>query len=118
MKTLRVYVLSYPAVLLLAFLITWVAGRLSLGHWPRASLDDPKSIGGWFAVPYVFTWLLEIVGLPVFVIGVLGVLLRAYLDATRRRSLLVVSALAVTCMAITVVLLRWDPFGVVSWYAD
>lgn len=118
MKALRAYVLSYPLVLLLAFLGTWLAGRASLGHWPRPSLDDPKSIGAWVDVPYTITGLLLVVGLPAFIIAVLALLYRAYCDEALRRRLLLVSALSIACMVATILVLRWDPLGVVAWYAD
>jgi hypothetical protein len=118
MKALRAYVLSYPGVLLLAFFATWLAGRVSLGHWPRPSLDDPKFIGAWVDVPYTITGLLLVVGLPAFAIAVLGLLYRAYCDETRRKSLLFVSVLSTVCMVATILVLRWDPLGVVAWYMD
>ena len=91
---------------------------MSLGYWPRPSLDDPKYIGAWVDVPYNVTAFLLVVGLPAFVVGVLGLLYRARRDETRRRSLLVVSALSVVCMVATILVLRWDPLGAVAWYMD
>lgn len=110
--------LAYPVVLPLAFLVTWLAGRFSLGYWPRPSLDDPKYIGAWVDVPYNITAFLLAVGLPAFVVGVFSLIYRAYRDETRRKSLLVVSALSVICMVTTIVILRWDPLGIVTWYMD
>lgn len=110
--------LSYPVVLLLAFFGTWLAARASLGHWPRASLDDPKSIGAWVDIPYTITGLLLILGLPAFTIAVLALLYRAYCDEALRKRLLIVSALSIVCMVATILVLRWDPLGVVAWYMD
>lgn len=118
MNALRAYVLAYPVVLPLAFLATWLAGRLSLGYWPRPSLDDPKYIGAWIDVPYNITAFLLVVGFPAFVVGVLSLVYRAYRDETRRRNLLLVSALSVICMGATIFILRWDPLGVFTWYMD
>lgn len=118
MKALRAYVLSYPAVLLLAFLATWLAGRVSLGHWPRPSLDDPKFIGAWVDVPYTITGFLLVAGLPAFTGAVLWLLYRAYCDETQRKSLLLASAFSIVCMVATILVLRWDPLGVVAWYMD
>ena len=105
-------------MLLLAFVATWLAGRVSLGHWPRPSLDDPKGIGGLVDIPYHLTAFLLIAGLPAFGAGVFGLLFRAYHDEAQRRNLLLVSAGSVACMILAVVVLRWDPLGVVAWYAD
>jgi hypothetical protein len=118
MKALRAYSLSYPGVLLLAFFATWLAGRVSLGHWPRPSLDDPKMIGSLFDALYTITGLLLAVGFPVFAVSVLGLLYRSHCDEIRRKSLLFVSALSVVCMVATILVLQWDPLGVVAWYMD
>jgi hypothetical protein len=118
MRTLRAYVISYPLVLPLAFLTTWLAGWVCLGHWPRPSLDDPKSIGALVDIPYTITALLLAVGLPAFALGVLGLLYSASRDQTRRRGLLLVSGFSVLCMIAAIVLLRSDPLGIVSWYMD
>ena len=91
---------------------------MSLGYWPRPLLDDPKYIGTWVDVPYNVTAFLLVVGLPAFVVGVLGLLYRANRDETRRRNLLLVSALSVVCILVTILVLRWDPLGVVAWYMD
>ena len=118
MKAIRAYVVSYPVVLPLAFLATWLAGRASLGYWPRPSRDDPKYMGRLVDVPYTITWLLMIVGLPVFTVGVLSLLYYAFRDQTPRRGLLIASALSLLCMIGTIALLRLDPLGIVSWYMD
>jgi hypothetical protein len=118
MNAVQAYVLAYPIVLPLAFLATWLAGRLSLGYWPRPSLDDPKHIGAWVDVPYNITALLMVVGLPAFAFGIISLIYRGYCDETRRRSLLLVSTLSVICMVATVLILRLDPWGIVTWYAD
>jgi hypothetical protein len=114
MKALRAYVLSYPAVLVLAFLFTWLAGRVSLGHWPRPSLDDPKFIGPLVDVPYTITGVLLVFGLPAFAVAVLALLYRANRDEKLRGSLLVTSALSAACMVATVAVLWWDPLGIVA----
>jgi len=75
-------------------------------------------IGAWVDVPYTITGLLLVVGLPAFAVSVLGLLYRAHCDETRRKSLLLVSASSVVCMIATIVVLRWDPLGVVAWYMD
>src|SRR5204862_8268518 len=90
MRTLRAYALAYPVALPLAFLCTWLAGRLMLGHWPRPSLDDPKSIGFLVDIPYTITGVLLMFGLPVFAVAVLALIWRASRDETRRNGLLVV----------------------------
>jgi len=118
MKWLRACVLAYPAVLPLAFFNTWLAGRVSLGYWPRPSLDDPKYIGPWVSVLHSVTAFLMVVGLPAFVVGVLVLSYQAYRDATHRWSLLRVSGLSVACLVAAILVLRWEPLGIVEWYFD
>lgn len=118
MKTLRIFALSYPVVLPLAFMVTWLAGRISLGHWPRPSLDDPKFIGGWVDLPYAVTGCLVVAGLPAFLGAVAGMLVMAVRDMIRRKRWLVESAVSISGMTIAVSLLRWDPFGIVACYFD
>jgi len=118
MIALRLYALAYPVVLPLAFLGTWVAGRLQLGYWPRPSLDDPKSIGLWVDVPYLWTMALLVIGLPLFAGAVLGLLGQAWVDRARRVNCLVCGGLALVGLVAAVSWLRWDPLGVVNWYMD
>ncbi len=108
MKTLRLCVLSYPAVLLLALATTWIAGRISLGYWPRPSLDDPGQIGILVDIPYFITCLLIVLGLPAFSIGILWMLCDALRDKSRKASLFITSALATLCMITAVLILQWD----------
>jgi len=115
---MRAYVLAYPALLSLAFAATWVAGRLSLGHWPRASLDDPKSIGIGVDVPYLATLFLMMAGLPAFAVSVLVLLGVAWREPVQRWRRLRLAALAITFMVATIAVLRWDPWRIVEWFMD
>ena len=116
-KALRAYVLAYPAVLPLAFFLTWVTGRLSLGYWPRPSLDDPKDIA-WLDIPYVTTGILLVVGLPIFLVANVGILQLAFINQRQRWRLIPVSILSLGLMAGSIALIRWDPLDVVTWYMD
>jgi hypothetical protein len=118
MKALQAYVVFYPAALLFAFSATWIAGRISLGYWPRPSLDDPKFIGALVDIPYTITYLLLFVGLPAFFAGASCLLYFAFRDRSRRASLLAVLALAMVLMAGSILILRSDPFRIVTWFMD
>ena len=69
-------------------------------------------------VPYIATGLLEIIGLPVFVTLVLVLIHRAWIDKSKRKRFLFVSALSVICMVATIWLIRQDPMGIVGWFMD
>jgi len=53
--------LLFPVLMAAAVYVTWVAGRVRLGYWPRVAVDDPGVIGGWFEVflaPTMFIFLI------------------------------------------------------------
>ena len=118
MKAIRLFVLTYPVALPLAFIRTWCVGRLCLGYWPRPSLDDPKSIGLWVDIPYCHAMGLLMVGLPAFGAGVGYLLYRAFRDRDRRRALLLQSAFSTVALITSILVLRQDPLGVVTWFMD
>ena len=118
MNATRVYVLIYPVLLPLAFFVTWLAGRLSLGYWPRPSLDDPKDIGVWVTVPYHLTLLLMVAGLPAFLGGNLVLAYRAYRDRQQRTHWLGVAVVSWVGLVAAITVLRWDPWQVVGWFMD
>lgn len=117
-RAIRAYALGFPFVLPIALYSTWVAARLSLGHWPRPSLDDPKHIGPWVDIPYVITRLLLIVGLPIFAVVVIALVYRAFRDESRRKNLLLTATASVLFMIAGISFLAWDPFGVGDWFMD
>ena len=105
----------YPALLVAAFYGTWLIAWLVLGHMPRPSLDDPKSISIAVDIPYVFAGSL-LVGFPAA--AILGVVLQ--LSITQRSWLRRVlwSAVLVIVWVSTIAFLRWDPLLVGEWYMD
>lgn len=120
MKALRAYIKAYPFALFIAFYATWIAGRLTLGHWPRTSLDDPKSIGGLVPFPYNFTMLLIFVGLPAFVLLELLLVGMAFAGGNpdRRKEALLFSLKAMAWFVAVIGFLFLDPFGVFEWFMD
>ncbi len=118
MNAFRAFVLAYPILLPAALLATWTAGRLSLGYWPRPSLDDPKSIGPLVDFFYRGTELLLILGLPLFLTALLALVGRAVTHRPERRPLSLVLFTALTSFCAVLLLLRWDPLQVMRWYAD
>jgi hypothetical protein len=117
-RAIRAYAVGYPFLLVGAFFLTWVAARLSLGHWPRPYLDDPKGIGGWVGVPYAMTGVFLNVGLPAFGAALAALLYSAFRDASRRRYLLTAAAVSVLLMIAAISFLWWDPLRIVAWFMD
>ena len=118
MRALRIYTLSYPFALVAGFFVTWFAGRASLGHWPRPSLDDPGQIGGWFDVPHAITGMLLVPGFPAFVLAVAALVYRACRDSPERARLLTTAAVSVLFMIAAFLYLRWDPLRIGDWFMD
>ena len=103
-----------PAVVLFYLYATWAAAWCMLGHCPRPSLDDPESISPVVDVPYVmfafsffFGWV---------ICACTGLLLTAVCYA-RRSNIRPLLALPFAWLA-GYLALRWDPLGVLDWYAD
>ena len=112
------YVLGYPFLLPLMMVATWVTGRWSLGHWPRTSLDDPSTIGVWVNIPYHVAMVLVVFGLPAFGIC-MGLLLHdSWRNECRRKRSLTIAGAAALGMIGMVLVLRWDPLGIVDWFMD
>ena len=95
--------------------LAWGVAWLALGHPPRPSLDDPKNIGAAFSVIYLLSGLV-LISIPAIAIFGPSVQL-----VTRDRSLLVRTVYASISMLIlagAVLLLRWDPLDVMTWFLD
>ena len=117
-RAIRAYAVGYPFLLIGSFLLTWVAARLSLGHWPRPYFDDPKSIGPWVEVPYSITGVFFNLGLPAFVAALAALLYYAFRDASQRRYFLTAAAVSVLLMIAAISFLWWDPLQIVAWFMD
>lgn len=109
--------LLYPVALVGSFLATWQIASLSLGHAPRPSLDDPKFINDWVSAFHFGTTVMLLL-LPGFAVGSLAFGLSALwsrADASRR---LLVASSAALLMTGAVLLLRADPYRIVTWFMD
>ncbi len=106
MCTINIFVAQHAA---------WCVGRLTLGHWPRPSVDDPTSIAA--VVPFYWLTMALVVALPVCMIAML--ILPAFAASGRRWSLaLTLIGFAVVAVVMGLVLLRWDPWRAGAWIAD
>jgi hypothetical protein len=110
----------FPPVVLGAFYLTWVVGRLALGYWPRPSLDDPNYIPGmlmsWI---YNSTALFFMVGMPLFFLAVMAGGMCLFLKKPEGwKARLTELGCASILFAGLLFFLRWDPQSVVSWYFD
>ena len=108
---------AYGPMLVALHYLTWLIGRLVLGHWPRPSIDDPMSISGVWVPHYLttgFTLLLPAVALVP--IGMVVVAMQQREPGTVRNIGAAVAVLAM--LAACVVFLRLDPHQVAVWHAD
>lgn len=117
-RAIRTYALSYPFLLVGAFFVTWIAARLSLGHWPRPYLDDPKTIGAWVDVPDAITAACVNFGLPLFLIALAVLILQAFRDPSQRKHLLTTAAVSVFFMIAAIFFFWWDPLRILEWVMD
>jgi hypothetical protein len=115
LRRLVVIAWLYPFALIGSFYATWMCATLVLGHTPRSSLDDPKSIGLLVDVPYVLAGLM-LVAFPAAIVFGVGVHLTDSRHGWRKRVLLLATFAVIWLGAIA--LLRWDPFSINDWYMD
>ncbi|QDV61460.1 hypothetical protein [Crateriforma conspicua] len=110
----------YPLWLIGSFYMTWWIAWHLLGHRPRPSLDDPKSIGGildfLYYVPGIFLVLMPIL-VP---IGLASSFLFPINVQRKTRCVLGIALLVlyVTIGAFVFRTLRSDPNHVVRWWLD
>jgi len=120
LRILTRFLCAYPVLMALSFYVTWAVGRLTLGYWPRSSLDDPKQIGGvLMELSYFSTGMGMMIGFPVFcaLLIILGVVCLFWRREDRGWRLLEL-VVAVVLMAGFFGFARWDPHSVVEWYFD
>jgi len=115
--------LVYPWLPLASLYLTWVAAWIALGHPPRPSLDDPKSISDLVSLLHNLTWTLLFSILPgliacalLIVWGIVLALKEGGKDhASRVSKLVLIPGLA---WGFAYAFLRLDPGGVFNWFAD
>ena len=105
----------YPAVLIGSFYATWLVAWFALGHMPRPSLDDPKSIGILVDIPYMLTGIL-LIAFPAA--AIVGIAFQLYASNRTRPKRLIGSALLAARWVVAILILRWDPMLVTEWYMD
>lgn len=106
---------AYPVFLVATFYGTWFVAWLSLGHRPRPSLDDPKSIGVVVDALCFFCGLM-LIGFPVAALE--GIVLQFLISGYSWAQRFLRGVLLVALWLCMIGLLRWDPLKVVEWYFD
>ncbi|MHC5539474.1 hypothetical protein ACYOEI_14750 [Singulisphaera rosea] len=120
---IAVWVFScFPLLLLITIYTTWGAAWYALGHPPRFSLDDPKSIGTLVDTPYMITGFLFVGFLPALVvtaaITAIEFLRNFHGDHDNRERLIARVALPMFSWPLVYVWLMTDPGGVLNWLMD
>ena len=106
---------GYPILLIAAFYSTWLVAWCLLGHAPRPSLDDPKSIGTVVDLFSVLSILL-LIGFPAAVIA--GLMAQVMLQDKPWRWRFVACIALLGLWIVTIAFLRWDPLNVIEWFFD
>lgn len=100
----------------------WLLARWKLGDWPRPLLDDPKMIGldGWY--------VLALMGMVSYPFGLFAAITLMMFNLgprlfggrfwTRHRWVLYAALHALVVSLGGLIILRWDPLGVVYWMMD
>ncbi len=121
-RWIRRCILVYPVLLPVALYGTWVIARLSLGRWPRPSIDDPKYINMVVSCAHSFVAYLLFFGLPIFVVLAVFALVWGLLRSIRKQPhgmrLAGCACLSMVLMVLTICLLYWDPLSVCNWFGD
>lgn len=105
----------YPLFLVASFYGTWLIAWISLGHMPRPSLDDPKSIGPVVDVFYIGTFFVLSAFPGALLIGVVAELFATSKSWIKRLGW---TAILLLIWAATIAFLRMDPFRVGEWLID
>ena len=111
--------LIFPIVLVLFFYFTWLAGRVSLGHWPAPHIDDPKFIEGFWMWTYDLTAILFYIGIPASFLCAIVSLIRCLItNSTNWRNRVAEVIVGFGLLVLAIVFLRWDPNNVIEWFFD
>jgi len=114
-RTARVFGLMYPVLLVATYYGTWVLGWLTLGHPPRASLDDPSdTLGGVYWASGVVVMLMPIA----LVASIVTIALRFLSSAVPKSTAILHAVIDVAVWTVVIFHLRSDPIGVVNWWID
>jgi len=112
----------YPLVVIFSLHAAWVAGRFTLGHWPRPMFDDPAYIGGIVDL-FLALSLLALCGVPLalffnIALNILGCI--AYIWKDKYLSwncwYFLVTSLATWIGGLK--FLQWEPLRVAEWFVD
>ena len=122
-KWIRRCILVYPVLLPAALYVTWLIAGLSLGRWPRPSIDDPDSINMVVSCARSFVlFFLVMVGLPTYaVLAVFSLgwgLLRCILKRPHGMRLAVCAFLSMVLLVVAIRFVYWDPLSVFNWFLD
>lgn len=103
----------HPLMILVYLYATWFTAWVVLGHCPRSSLDDPKTISPIVMLPYVMT-ILAFLAWP---FSVATGIVFACVSGIRRSSDYPTFVLPWVWMG-TFFAIRWAPFHVLVWFMD
>ena len=103
-----------PVLMLLSIYATWLAGWLSLGRLPLASVDDPREIAGVLMRSSLFLSDFLCKFLPLTFVA--GLIFQLALGGVRFPLRVVFAAVSIGAAAIMFAILFWDPVDAWKWF--
>jgi hypothetical protein len=116
-KTICRFVIVHGPLIVVSVYLTWFVGRLSLGYWPRPSLDDPKDIA-WVGPFRIFALSLSLFWPVVVGAGVVAATRAWIAKHPERKVRLLEVLLGIVVLACCMLFMRVDPLHVGSWFMD
>ena len=109
----------YPILLITSFYSTWLAARYHLGHWPIASIDDPKYIEGFWMWTYTSTILLLLIGwIVALLFAVFHFIVQYSNDSIQNKTLLLKNSLGIALTIAAFWIIGNEPNDILVWLLD
>lgn len=113
----------YPIIFLLSFYVAWAVGRLVLGHWPIAYVDEMGIRGSETIEAFRGLIIIIFMGTPFAFIITILLLIAGFINGFRKRSAnpwlaLYIAIWFIVAWAGTIQYLRYDPWRIVACFFD
>jgi hypothetical protein len=101
------------------FYASWFAARHHLGHWPVASVDDPKSIDGFWMWTYPCSILLIVLGIPLGILIITcEIVIKFTYPSNNKKNTLLKPAIGIILLIIAYCIIGFEPNDILQWLLD